>query len=243
MTGNRLYDGESDRADWRTLADRAVITKRWSWHYREAFDSRKNELVLDLGSGKSPYAPKNVIRTDVIYANQFTPRRGKNVASLLQELPFADQTFDRVTASFSMYWVSAYNGGVVAVKEALRVLKPDGELQILPASINHFGLADDLSDRGITEITHHRATVSSAIVGVGLGLGVGLAGHALGLHDGINVGLATGTTAFCGIARYSHESRDVLTIHNAQVPQSPSEREATIETIVSAYGFMKETIT
>lgn len=118
----------ANRKRWQNDARITPTTSRDEDHYSRVFDIQPNERVLDLGAGKSPYAPENTVRLDYRYRKN-TPKVGTNVAGLFQELPFRDESFDRVVASWSIY-VARDRWQIMS--EALRVLRVGGEFQDFP---------------------------------------------------------------------------------------------------------------
>jgi hypothetical protein len=128
-----------------------MVTARSAEWYQDMFDGTDSERILDLGSGMSPHAPPNVIRTDYLFRRQ-TPEagRGRNAALLFQQLPFPDRTFDRATASWSFEKLK--EGRSLATREALRVIKPGGELQITPVWVRDRQKANALEAAGSTQL-------------------------------------------------------------------------------------------
>jgi ubiquinone/menaquinone biosynthesis C-methylase UbiE len=103
--------------------------------------AREDELILDLGAGDTRFAEEvrsnpdynaRVISLDLDYANTPPENRTDAVAGSATELPFADDSFDRVVSS----WMFLHLPREVAQKalgEALRVTKPGGKISITPA--------------------------------------------------------------------------------------------------------------
>ena len=78
------------------------------------------------------------------------PKHGDtNVACLFQELPFANESFDRATASFSL--VKLREGSERALAEIFRVLKPGGILQVYPVDVKHKSKATELEEAGLVK--------------------------------------------------------------------------------------------
>lgn len=102
---------------------------------------KKEELILDLGAGDSTMADEiesltdhkaKVIRLDRDYGN--IPPQGETpaVAGDATQMPFADNSFDRVVSHSMMYYLGREKG-IEAITEVIRVLKPEGQAVLYPA--------------------------------------------------------------------------------------------------------------
>lgn len=233
----------SEREHWAINAQWAKLTGRNNRYYKKVFNIDETERVLDLGAGYSRHAPPNTVRYDYKYAKRLKPKIGVNVGGIFQELPFASKSFNRVTASFSFYWVK--EGAVEAVCEALRVLKPDGVLQISPAGERNKDLARRLEAEGLAARQAHTRfrvpVVAAAIGAVGGGLlmdaitGVG--------HEPFEVIAASsglGGLALGGEGYYMATGR-TLSIYKENIPDEAYAIERTALLLTTAYNFSQYT--
>lgn len=107
------------------------------------------ELILDIGAGdtdagwrisKEPGYGATMIRLDPSYKDERPVMGSPNpIAADVRNLPFADQTFDRVVSSWMFLRFSAHYGHqevAGALDEILRVVKDGHEVMINP--INPF---------------------------------------------------------------------------------------------------------
>ena len=126
---NHLLSGGLDFL-WRAAAVRHV--SRW-----------KPSLLLDVATGSGDLAlaiQKGVPGTRVVGADFCRPMlevaRRKGLAELVEadglQLPFADASFDAVTAAFGLRNMASWDGGLA---EMARILKPGGHLLILDFSL------------------------------------------------------------------------------------------------------------
>jgi ubiquinone/menaquinone biosynthesis C-methylase UbiE len=112
--------------------------------YQKFFGSeigKGNELILDMGAGDSHFAQEiqdsqehnaRVIRLDADYANNPPADSRDTVAASATQLPFNDNTFDKVVSSWMMLHIPRAVGQE-ALKETLRVTKPGGQILMTPA--------------------------------------------------------------------------------------------------------------
>ena len=139
-------------------AERSMVTARSAEWYERVFGNFGGKSVLDLGSGGSTYDTPNRVRFDVTYAKT-APSVGTNVAGLFQQLPFRDESFEAVTASWS--FIKLKEGARLALTEALRVNRPDGQILIYPAKVKSKHLAQDLETSGTTTLVRPPGTTIS----------------------------------------------------------------------------------
>ncbi len=147
------------RARIREEISKGVRTSRGIDQYRITFDLdhlTDKHVVLDVGAGDSEFAEKmrkrkiRVVRLDPDYLS-YPPRDKKDtVVGIVQELPFRDDTFDEVLASWSMYYVKT--GTKVALAELLRVTKPGGRVQISPGVIKDEGDSTQLPNVALRDV-------------------------------------------------------------------------------------------
>lgn len=128
--------------------------------YRDilGYRGREHELagktILDVGAGDSGFAEAarrygaRVVQLDPKYdpqpthltvdkrqLYQYTPPQFTEgaIAAVAQQLPFKDNTFDEISALYSVYWMNV--GVKTALSEMLRVTKDYGTLTIWPAKV------------------------------------------------------------------------------------------------------------
>lgn len=122
--------------------------------YRGREHQLAGKIILDVGGGDSGFAegarrygahvvqldPKYDPRPKYLTADerqlyQYTPPQFREgaIAAVAQQLPFKDNSFDEVSALYSVYWMNV--GVKTALSEMLRVTKDYGTLTIWPAKI------------------------------------------------------------------------------------------------------------
>lgn len=120
----------------RINAALSTVTKRDARSYRLLFGIGPDERALDLGSGLTRFATlPNLVQLDQIYTEPWARPKGPAVAAIYQELPFLDDSFDRVTCRYGNLTLSNA-GGVEMVSEALRVTRPEGKIQVYPVYVD-----------------------------------------------------------------------------------------------------------
>lgn len=116
----------------------------------------RDKIILDVGSGRKETFSKQAAEYGAIVysispslkkwvARKFVKGlilpdkkwQRKSVAAKAQNIPFADESFDIVTALWSVPVYNVFSDMHQSIKEMLRVLKPDGKLYISP---KHFTL-------------------------------------------------------------------------------------------------------
>ncbi len=135
-----------DRECFYPAAKRSVRTDRGFRYYLKAFNYGQNgqelegKIILDIGEGDSDFADvcrerglARVIALDHSYYHNPPKTNKDKVSSLGQELPFGDETFDEVIASYSLWWINRGLAG--AIREMLRVVKNGGKVKIHPAIV------------------------------------------------------------------------------------------------------------
>lgn len=137
-----------DRERWANVASGSIVSNRGEYWYNHLFEIADDGLVLDVGSGLSKYAPDNFIRADFSYRN-YAPHVGKNVATLFQELPFKDASFEQAIASWSL--IKLKRGAVQGVSEVLRVVRPGGNVQVFPGRMKRSHLFHKLHNEGLVD--------------------------------------------------------------------------------------------
>ncbi|HEY4964689.1 MAG TPA: methyltransferase domain-containing protein [Candidatus Saccharimonadales bacterium] len=226
----------AERSIWHRRARRSMVTGRSSDWYNQLFDISPDERILDIGSGKSSHAQKNVVRLDYLYSGH-TPTSGNNVAALFQELPFADQTFDRVIASQSL--IKVKKGAVQAIAEILRVTRQEGYLEAYPVGVGSRQTARDIEISQNIERKQHVKRIERLGVPITGGAAAGLVGyfasevvvHGMPIWGSALIGLASGmSTAYVGLNGYSFG----LSIQRPELADSEA-RIGLVRDIVQAY--------
>lgn len=227
-----------ERSAWSRTAKRTFSTNRSTNWYDTAFNITSGENpVLDLGSGKSDYAPPNMIRTDYRYRNS-TPAEGNNVACLFQELPFADSSFKRVTASWSLFALGT--GAKKAIDEGLRVLDTGGEFQIYPTNNRLIKKhAKKLEESGVTRrerIKMRSNKIAVALTGGAITIPVDLVAGSTSLKDIATSVIACGTVLSLLIYLVEKIRPDyTLTIQRGEELSDPQARKDFVDNLFSAY--------
>ena len=139
--GGRGIAGDDDPKEGRFEGRSAEIYfKMLDWN-EEDF---KDQVVLDLGAGPTARlerelegVAKNVVSLSPDYANQeiigWLDPKLKTAAGLAQELPYADESFDKIASVWTVpHFVDHINDLRQTVEEIYRVLKPCGEARISP---------------------------------------------------------------------------------------------------------------
>lgn len=152
-----------ERAQWRRNITDAWITNRGSLHYNAVFDVNSADKILDIGPGLSKFSYPQSVGIDVIFANSALPKCNRtNVAGIFQDLPFRDECFDQVVASYAFWWVR--QGRRQSLEEVFRVLKPDGKLQIHPGYRRSMDYAKPLEEAGVTQLERLHGSLGSAVM-------------------------------------------------------------------------------
>ena len=128
--------------------NQSIITRNPVEFYFEKFDlgingeKLRGKKILDLGSGQSNFAETfnnkpelnaTVVRLDAKYSDIKPSYLEEAVTGAAQFLPFADNSFDEVLASYSIYWIK--DKLQQALTETIRVTRPGGMMQIYPVSV------------------------------------------------------------------------------------------------------------
>ncbi len=232
---------------WHKRARRSIITGRQQGWYDRVFDIQPDERVLDLGSGRSPYADENITRLDYLYRKE-TPGVGKNVAAIFQELPFPDKTFDRAVASWSL--VKLQEGAHQGLEEALRVIKPGGELQIFPVRVKRAHAVSSLKGQDLTKTTVvedpaftnlRRSYLPGGPVGMVMGL-LGVTSWdsdlALGVYADATSAMDLGVST-SEFLQSTFWPASVLTISRTEEMSDPQARAIFVSSLLESYRIVK----
>jgi len=144
---------------------------------------RETDTILDVGCGGGRTVTKLAAAASagVVHGVDYAPasvaaslRTNRELVSAgrvaiheasASELPFADDTFDLVTAVETHFWWQDLAGGM---REALRVLKPGGRMAVIAEFYNggrHAKYADRLrrwTTMAILDVDQHRAMFADA---------------------------------------------------------------------------------
>jgi len=105
------------------------------------FETMRGKKVLDigssLGSNFSEEAKKynaDVVSISPDFKDKTPDNKNKNVAARVQQLPFKDNTFDYIVASYSIPYYLPYDFAEYnrSISEILAVLKPGGKAYFYP---------------------------------------------------------------------------------------------------------------
>jgi len=130
-----MFDGVAERYDRTNTVLSFGLDRAWRRATREALELSAGERVLDLGAGTG-VSTEELARADVFAVGVDLSlgmlragRRARPSVPLLAgdalALPFADATFDAVTASFTLRNLVDPDAGL---RELLRVTRPGGRL-------------------------------------------------------------------------------------------------------------------
>ena len=111
----------------------------WKKRFVETVDLKKNEIVLDVGSGSGDIASEILkenlstnlylldLNEEMLLEGRKRLRKEKNIKYFIgnaEKLNFENNFFDKYTISFCLRNVTEY---LLSIKEAYRVLKPGGK--------------------------------------------------------------------------------------------------------------------
>lgn len=128
---NRLF-----YSDWSNLQDSLPESYEESLNIK--LTDLKGKKVLDMGGmmgGDFSHRAKE-IGIDLVTLDPQNPygvRSGKNVKAIMQELPFADESFDVILSHGALPYLPNYEHEYIALfTDILRVLKPRGKAVLTP---------------------------------------------------------------------------------------------------------------
>ena len=111
----------------------------WKKRFVEAMDIKRNEIILDVGSGSGDIASEILreglptslylldLNKEMLLEGKKRLKKEKNIKYFIgnaEKLNFADNFFDKYSVSFCLRNVTEY---ILSLKEAYRVLKPGGK--------------------------------------------------------------------------------------------------------------------
>ena len=111
----------------------------WKKRFVEIMDIKKNDIVLDVGSGSGDIAREILkenlltnlylldLNEEMLYEGKKRLKKEKNIRYFIgnaEKLNFENNFFDKYTISFCLRNVTEY---LLSIKEAYRVLKPGGK--------------------------------------------------------------------------------------------------------------------
>ena len=111
----------------------------WKKRFVETVDLKKNEIILDVGSGSGDIASEILkenlptslylldLNEEMLLEGRKRLRKEKNIKYFIgnaEKLNFENNFFDKYTISFCLRNVTEY---LLSIKEAYRVLKPGGK--------------------------------------------------------------------------------------------------------------------
>lgn len=83
--------------------------------YKDLFGFNDNELieksVLDIGAADSKFAEESagitrqVVRLDLKFSDKPPEHRNGAITGIVQDLPFADNSFDETLSAISLFWI------------------------------------------------------------------------------------------------------------------------------------------
>jgi ubiquinone/menaquinone biosynthesis C-methylase UbiE len=144
---------------------------------------RESDTILDVGCGGGRTVAKlaSLARNSVVHGIDYAPasvtvaqKYNRKLVELgrvriqeasVAELPFADNTFDLVTAIETHFWWQDLNRGM---RESFRVLKPGGRMTVIAEFYNggkHAKYADRLTrwtTMAVLDVAQHAAMFSDA---------------------------------------------------------------------------------
>jgi hypothetical protein len=134
-----------------------------NFHYTQ--ENLKGKTILDIGASDSNFAEKaselgaNIIRLD---GDGFKPSTKENLAmGAVQNLPFENESFDEVIASWSLLWVRV--GIEKAFTEMVRVTKRAGQIKVYPIIFGHY-LSDSLINYPFMSLERYSNFASTLII-------------------------------------------------------------------------------
>ena len=214
-------------------AEHTVTTGRSAYDFKSIFVVKPDETILDLGSGASNLSKLgNVIQLDYAYHNledrPFDTSRA--VRAIYQELPFPDETFDRVLTRWGNLTLNN-EGATLTTAEALRVAKPDGSFEAYPIRSSRFNkqlVSDMVADGYDIELFKPLHTTRRQLLFINIGaIGLALATHIFKQpnQDAIGTEFSYGIAAGCGLLAAIYQyCGNMLKIHKTAKLNNPNQR-------------------
>ena len=135
---------------YNEISDEFSSTRQYPWPTVKSFikSLQPFSLVCDVGSGNG----KNMFRNDLIFTatdiseqmcNLSITKTPHTIQSNVLHLPFKDNTFDSVICIACIHHLNTHERRYNAIKECLRILKPEGKILIsLWANSDKYGNGD-----------------------------------------------------------------------------------------------------
>jgi ubiquinone/menaquinone biosynthesis C-methylase UbiE len=131
-------------------------------HYQRVFSlgeptSLNGKRILDVGASYGPFAEEaagygaKVVRVDPVYREEPPDDPTGAVNALAQRMPFQDNSFDLVLASYTTTWTSLQDHERI-LEEMLRVTKDHGRVSIYPVNQYKLGKQGDEFDPTLVKV-------------------------------------------------------------------------------------------
>lgn len=140
--------------------------------YKDLFGFSDNELkgksVLDIGAADSKFAEESagitrrVVRLDLKFSGEPPEYINGAITGIVQDLPFADNSFDETLSAISLYWINT--GLNEALLEMIRVTKPEGKIRIFPAALKKGEMAQYSPSTRLVFVSKHRSLSPTLII-------------------------------------------------------------------------------
>lgn len=140
--------------------------------YKDLFGFSDNELegksVLDIGAADSRFAEESagitrrVVRLDLKFSDIPPEYRNGAITGAVQDLPFADNSFDETLSAISLYWINT--GLKEALLEMIRVTKPEGKIRIFPAALKEGEMAQYSPSTRLIYVSRHRSLSPTLVI-------------------------------------------------------------------------------
>jgi len=140
--------------------------------YKDLFGFSDNELsgksILDIGAADSKFAEESagitrrVVRLDLKFSGEPPKHRSGAITGIVQELPFADNSFDETLSAILLYWINT--GLKEALLEMIRVTQPEGKIRVFPAALKKGEMAQYSPSTRLVYVSKHRSLSPTLII-------------------------------------------------------------------------------